>query len=67
MINRVTIEEYIMKSMRSIKKWASGVGTGECRDKTEMVEERKVLKLSDEYLGLLNTILSTLNFLIKVF
>ena len=43
------------------------MGTGECRDKTEMVEERKVLKLSDEYLGLLNTILSTLNFLIKVF
>ena len=42
------------------------MGTGECRDKTEMVEERKVLKLSDEYLGLLNTILSTLNFLIKV-
>lgn len=42
------------------------MGTGECGDKTEMVEERKVLKLSDEYLGLLNTILSTLNFLIKV-
>lgn len=42
------------------------MGTGECRDKTEMVEEREVLKLSDECLGLLNTILSTLYFLIKV-
>lgn len=42
------------------------MGTGECRDKIEMVKERKVLKLSDEYLGLLNTILSILNFLIKV-
>lgn len=66
MINRVTIEGYITRSMRNINKGASGVGTGECRDKIEMVKERKVLKLSDEYLGLLNTILSILNFLIKV-
>ena len=42
------------------------MGSGRCREKTEMVEERKVLKLSDEYLGFPNTILSTLNFLTKV-
>lgn len=66
MINRVTIEGYSMKSMRIMKKRGSGMGSGRCRDKTEMVEERKVLKLSDESLGFPNTILSTLNFLIKV-